>query len=122
MKSICFTITCASGPSSARPIAANCSGVGVRLAEKWCKTVIDVRITRHDPGVQIRIPMDWRFGAQSLVKRIRIREDLGIEELDRDLAMGFGVLRHSCVIEKNIFHLSFGISHLSLNDTDPALP
>jgi len=40
-----------------------------------------VGVARDDPRVQVRIPVDGILGAQTVVERIRIREDLRIEQV-----------------------------------------
>jgi hypothetical protein len=40
-----------------------------------------VHVTGHDPGVEVRIPMDRIFVPQAVVKRIGIGEDFGIKEM-----------------------------------------
>jgi hypothetical protein len=45
------------------------------------QNVNNVDIARYNPGVEVRIPMHGIFCAQPMIKRIRIRQNLGIEEM-----------------------------------------
>ena len=38
-------------------------------------------VSRDNPGVEKRVPVNWVFIAQAVIKGIRIREDLGVEQV-----------------------------------------
>ena len=80
MNSICFTITCAIGVRLARPIEVNCSGVGVRSAEKSSSTRIYIVIPSDYPGVQEGDPVQSGIFLRNLVKRIRAWRTSGLSK------------------------------------------
>ena len=41
----------------------------------------DVRVARHHPGAQVRVPVDRRLPAQTAVERVGIRQDVRVQQL-----------------------------------------
>ena len=80
MNSICWTITRATGVTSGAPSAWKYSGVGVRAAEIARQDRDDVLVTGHNPGMQVGIPVHRVECAKAVVKRIRIGQDIRIQQ------------------------------------------
>jgi len=59
-------------------------GSGSARGQKIVQDSDDISITRDDPGVQIRIPMNGIFATQALVERIRVGEQPEARGGDRD--------------------------------------
>jgi hypothetical protein len=45
------------------------------------KNIDYIAIPSHDPGMQVGVPMHGIFGAQTVIKRIRIGKNFRVEEM-----------------------------------------